>query len=76
LTLLGIVFDATDISVASTTIATGAYGLVIYDDTLSPKAIIAAVSFGGSSYINNAGTFGITWDNTAPASIWKINLHN
>ena len=63
-TTTGVKIDAADVSVASTTISTGVLGAVIYDDTLSPKAGLAAVYFGGTSYTTNNGTFGITWDST------------
>jgi len=68
----GIKFDADDVSVASTTIATGVLGAVIYDNTLTPKAGIVAVYFGGTSYTTNNGTFGITWDANG---IYTVTLH-
>ena len=68
----GIKFDATDVSVASTTISTGVLGAVIYDDTLSPKAGLVAVYFGGTAYTTNNGTFGITWD---ASGIFTVQLH-
>ena len=52
---------ANNVSVASTTIATGVYGGIIYDDTLSPKCQIAAIPFAGSPYTTNSGTFAVTW---------------
>jgi hypothetical protein len=58
---VGLMFDATDTSVASTTL-TNAFGALIYDNTLSPKANIVAVWFGGTGYSTSNGTFGITWD--------------
>ena len=64
-------YAAGNVSVASTTISTGVYGCLIYDNSLSPKAAICAVWFGGSGYTTSSGTFGITW----PASgIWTIAL--
>lgn len=68
---VGVMFDAVDVSVASTTL-TGVQGCVVYDNTLSPKAGIAAVYFGGTSYSTSNGTFGITWDTNG---IWRITLH-
>jgi hypothetical protein len=68
----GVKFDATDVSVASTTISTGVLGAVIYDDSLSPKAGFVAVYFGGTSYTTNNGTFGITWDSSG---IFTVQLH-
>lgn len=69
---VGIMFDATDVSVASTTISTGAFGCLIYDNTLVPKAGLVAVYFGGTGYTTNNGTFGITWDVNG---IFRITLH-
>jgi hypothetical protein len=69
---VGIMFDATDVSVASTTIATAVYGCLVYDNTLSPKCGIVAVYFGGTGYTTNNGTFGITWDANG---LFRITLH-
>ncbi len=64
-------YAAGNVSVANTTISTATYGCLIYDNSLSPKAAICAVWFGGSGYTTSSGTFGITW----PASgIWTIAL--
>ena len=57
-------FDTDDVSVGSTTLS-GAYGCLIYDTTVSDRAIIA-VYFGGS-YSTSSGTFGITWDSSGIA---------
>ena len=64
-------YAAGNVSVASTTISTGVYGCLIYDNSLSPKAAICAVWFGGSGYTTSAGTFGITWPSSG---IWTIAL--
>jgi hypothetical protein len=64
-----VVFDATDVSVASTTIA-AARGLKWQMDALSPKAIICGINF-GADYTTSAGTFAITWSNS-PAGIFVI----
>jgi VanZ family protein len=58
---VGVMWDATDISVVSTTL-TNAFGCLIYADLLTPKAAVAAVWFGGTGYSTSNGTFGITWD--------------
>lgn len=76
LTLLagtGLKFAAANVSVASTTIATGAYGCLIYDTQtgLANRAIVA-VYFGGTGYTTNNGTFGITWN---ASGIFTIQLH-
>ena len=68
----GIMFDAVDVSVASTTLATGIYGCVIYDNNLSPKQGICAVYFGATGYTTSNGTFGITWDVNG---IFRVQLH-
>jgi len=76
LTLLagtGIKFTATNVSVASTTIATGAYGCLIYDtQTGLANRVICAVYFGGTGYTTNNGTFGITWN---ASGIFTVTLH-
>lgn len=69
---VGVMFDAADVSVASTTISTGAFGCLIYDNTLATKCNIVAVYFGGTGYTTNNGTFGIQWDANG---IWRITLH-
>ena len=57
-----------DLSVASTTIP-AAYGAVIYQDALSPKAAFMGMYFGGLGYATTAGTFAITF---AAGGIWNI----
>lgn len=66
-----VIFDATDVSVASTTISTGAYGLYWYFDSQSPKALGWGIYFGGNPYTTSAGTFAITWSNS-PVGIWVV----
>jgi hypothetical protein len=68
----GISFSATAVSVASTTLATGIYGCLVYDNTLAPKCAIAAVYFGTTGYTTSNGTFGITWDVNG---IFRVQLH-
>jgi hypothetical protein len=64
-------FTAGNVSVSGTTISDTVYGCLIYANSLSPKAAICAVWFGGSGYTTSAGVFGITW----PASgIWTVAL--
>lgn len=67
---VGVMFDAVDVSVASTTLAS-ARGCLIYDDTLAPKAAIIAITF-GADYSTTNGTFAITWDTNGLA---RITLH-
>lgn len=55
-----ILLAATNVSVATTTL-TGVYGAKIYDDSLTPKALVCAIAFSGAPYSTNAGTFAITW---------------
>lgn len=69
---VGIMIDANDVSVASTTISTGVFGCLVYDNTLTPKAGLVAVWFGGTSYTTNNGTFGIVWDVNG---LFRITLH-
>jgi hypothetical protein len=64
-------YDMGDISVASTTLATGPRGCIIYCDTSTGPTgppdysdlMLVAVCFGGD-YPTNNGTFGITWSAT------------
>ena len=73
---VGVMLDAVDVSVASTTLATAIKGCCVYDDTASVggKAILAVIYFGsGSGYTTNNGTFGVTWDANG---LWRITLHN
>lgn len=65
-----IMFDANDVSVANTTL-TNARGAVVYDNTLTPKAVVMTISF-GADYSTVAGTFAITWDANGLA---RITLH-
>jgi hypothetical protein len=68
---VGVMFDAVDVSVASTTVS-NAFGCLIYDNVLAPKAAVVAVYFGGTGYSTNNGTFGITWDANG---VFRITLH-
>ena len=70
---LGVMLDANDVSVASTTIATAAFGCLVYDSSagLANRAIVA-VYFGGTGYTTNNGTFGIQWDVNG---LFRITLH-
>jgi hypothetical protein len=55
-----VMYDWTnDVSVAGTTL-TAAVGAKVYIDSLSPKALILAIWFGGTAYTTSAGTFAIT----------------
>lgn len=69
----GVKFDAADVSVASTTISTAAFGCLIYDTAagLTHPSVLVAVNF-GASYTTNNGTFGITWD---ALGIFQLTLH-
>lgn len=69
----GIQFYAGNVSESSVTLA-GFYGCYVYDNTLSPKAGIAAIYFGGS-YTVTSGTIGITWQTVnSQTTLWYINL--
>ncbi len=63
------VFDATDVSVATTTIS-NARCYVLYADALAGNNLIALVNFGGD-YSTVAGTFAITWDS---GGIFSVDL--
>lgn len=52
-------FDATDVSVATTTL-TGVEGDVIWDDTIAGDPLLVCVDF-GTTYATVAGTFAVTW---------------
>ncbi len=62
-------FDATDISVASTTL-TNARGYLLYADVLSGNNAVVLVNF-GADYSTNNGTFAITWN---AAGIFTVDL--
>ncbi len=64
-----LVFDATDISVASTTL-TGARGGLIYADALAGNNAICLVSF-GADYATSNGQFSVTWN---ASGIFTITL--
>lgn len=55
-----LVFDASDVSVATTTI-TNARGYLLYADALAGNNAIVLVNF-GADYSTVAGTFAITWN--------------
>lgn len=62
-------WTANNVSVATTTIATATYGGYFYVDSLSPKAKIIGIYFGGSGYTTVSGTFAITWSGGVIATI-------
>jgi hypothetical protein len=64
-----LMFDATDVSVASTTLS-GARGCKIYADALAGKNLIVGVNF-GADYATTNGTFAIQW---AAAGVFAIDL--
>jgi len=56
-------WSATNLSVASTTISTGAYGAKWYLTGTTPaNYCIIGIWFGGNPYTTSAGTFAITWN--------------
>lgn len=67
---VGVMFDANDVSQATTTL-TNVRGCAIYDNTLSPKAVLMAITF-GADFSTVAGTFAVTWDALGLA---RITLH-
>lgn len=60
-------FDATDVSVASTTISS-ARGYLLYADALAGNNAILLVDF-GADYSTSNGTFAITWHANGVATI-------
>lgn len=67
---VGVMFDANDVSVATTTLSL-VRGCAIYDNTLSPKCVVMAITF-GADFSTVAGTFAVTWDTLGLA---RITLH-
>lgn len=57
---VGLMFDASDVSVATTTLA-NAHGGLIYADVLAGNNAIGLINF-GADYSTTAGTFTITWN--------------
>lgn len=57
---VGLMFDAADVSVATTTLSNARGGL-IYADALTGNNAICLVNF-GADYSTTAGTFAITWN--------------
>jgi hypothetical protein len=68
---VGVQFGAGNVSVASTTL-TNVRGCLIYDNTLTPKAAIMAITF-GADYSTVNGTFAINWD--ATNGLARLTLH-
>lgn len=66
---VGVMFDAADVSQASTTL-TNARGCLIYDFSLTPKAGLVFVNF-TADYSTVSGTFAITWD---ALGIFRLDL--
>jgi len=64
-----LVFDATDVSVATTTI-TGARCYLLYADALAGNNALVLVNF-GADYATVAGTFAITW---SASGIYVVDL--
>jgi len=62
-------YSASNVSVATTTISTAAFGGFFYMDSLTPKAKLMGIWFGGSGYTTVAGTFAITWSGGLIATI-------
>jgi hypothetical protein len=62
-------FDATDVSVATTTL-TNARCYLLYADALAGDRAIVLINF-GADYSTVAGTFAITWD---AAGVWTNDL--
>jgi hypothetical protein len=63
----GLTFDATDVSVASTTV-TNARGYLLYADALAGNNAILLINF-GADYSTNNGTFAITFNASGIATL-------
>lgn len=67
----GVVFwDAADTASGSAATLTGAYGCLVYDDTLAGDNGVCFNYFGGSNSVTN-GTFTIVW---SANGIWRATL--
>lgn len=66
-----LLWDATDVSVASTTLSS-ARAAVIYADSIGSKPLICLVNF-GADYSTSNGTFAITWS-SSPQCVFSIDL--
>lgn len=64
-----LMWDATDVSVASTTL-TGVRGSKIYADALAGNNLIVGINF-GADYATSNGTFGVQW---ASGGVFAIDL--
>ena len=62
-------YSASNVAVSNTTISTAAFGGFFYVDSLSPKAKLMGIWFGGSGFTTVAGTFAITWSGGLIATI-------
>lgn len=67
-----LIFDATDVSVAGTTL-TNARCYLLYADALAGNNAIVLVNFGADFSTNN-GTFGIQWAAPASGGVFNIDL--
>ncbi len=66
-----LLWDATDVSVASTTLS-AARAAVIYAAEIANDPLICLVNF-GADYSTSNGTFAITWS-SSPACVFSIDL--
>lgn len=57
-------WDATDVSVATTTITTDPEGIIYYADALAGNNLIVGIDFPAGDYTTSAGTFAITFAST------------
>lgn len=67
-----LIFDATDVSVAGTTL-TNARCYLLYADALAGNNAIVLVNF-GADFSTVAGTFGIQWAAPASGGVFNIDL--
>ena len=62
-------YGAQNISIASTTIATAAWGMYLYSTAATANYKYIGIWFGGSGYTTSAGTFAVTWASNVIATV-------
>jgi hypothetical protein len=67
----GVKWNGTNVSQSGTTL-TAVRGCLVYDNTLSPKAAIIAVTF-GADFATVNGTFAINWDGTNGIALMTLH---
>jgi hypothetical protein len=68
-----LIYDATDVSQATTTL-TDSEGGLIYADALASNDCIAMIYWGAGDFSTSNGTFAVTWAAPASGGIFAIDL--